>query len=255
MLQRGGDQAVSAPLRFTDQWRSCHGRYRARAMAIAVVPWWVPLLLATRRNLVPGLVLQAIALALVGAYYLLPATCETFTAVAHAKQAGGYWFSATAGIIAGGLIPWLVQVARGQLERRLMRLDLLFIVAVWAWRGAEVDAFYRFQEVLFGGGHDVVTLVCKVLVDQLLYSPLWACPLLVLAYRYREAGFSASRVREAFTWSGYLREILTVQASAWTVWVPAVTIVYSLPSALQFPLFAVVVCFWSLLLTTLTTKR
>ena len=224
-------------------------------MTAIVAPWWLPLLQATRRNLVPGLVLQAVALALVGAYYLLPASRETFTVVAHAKVAGGYWFSATAGIIAGGLIPWLVQASRGQVERSRWLRDLGFIVVLWAWRGAEVDAFYRFQEVLFGDGHDVATLACKVAVDQLLYSPLWACPWLVLAYRYREYGFSGSRLRQTFTWSGYLREIMTVQASAWTVWVPAVTIVYSLPSALQFPLFAVVVCFWSLLLATLTTRR
>ena len=37
--------------------------------------------------------------------------------------------------------------------------------------------------------------------------------------------------------------------SVWMVWLPAVTIIYCLPGGLQIPLFAIVVCFWSIILT------
>lgn len=224
-------------------------------MSTSTGPWWVPLVQATRRNLIPGLALQALACALVGAYYFLPATRGFFTSIAEAKNAGGYWFSAVAGVIAGGIIPWLVQYARGQIERELAVRDFFYIVVVWAWRGIEVDALYRLQDVLFGTGHDPLTLGQKVAVDQLLYAPLWACPLLVLAYRFRDLRFSWTNLRHGFTWREFIHQVLMVQSSSWTVWIPAVTIVYSLPSALQFPLFAVVVCFWSLLLATLTNRR
>jgi hypothetical protein len=40
-----------------------------------------------------------------------------------------------------------------------------------------------------------------------------------------------------------------VTFSQWMVWIPAVSIIYCLPSALQIPLFNLVVCFWVLLLT------
>ena len=131
-------------------------------MSTSTGPWWVPLVQATRRNLIPGLALQALACALVGAYYFLPATRGFFTSIAEAKNAGGYWFSAVAGVIAGGIIPWLVQYARGQIERELAVRDFFYIVVVWAWRGIEVDALYRLQDVLFGTGHDPLTLGQKV---------------------------------------------------------------------------------------------
>jgi hypothetical protein len=36
------------------------------------------------------------------------------------------------------------------------------------------------------------------------------------------------------------------------VWLPAVTVIYCLPSSLQIPLFSCVTCFWSLLLQLVT---
>jgi hypothetical protein len=49
-----------------------------------------------------------------------------------------------------------------------------------------------------------------------------------------------------------LDEWITVLFSTWVVWIPAVSIVYSLPSALQLPIFNLVLCFWCLLLTFVT---
>jgi hypothetical protein len=37
----------------------------------------------------------------------------------------------------------------------------------------------------------------------------------------------------------------------WLVWIPTLALVYSLPPALQFPLFAVVMCFFILIITLL----
>jgi len=38
------------------------------------------------------------------------------------------------------------------------------------------------------------------------------------------------------------------------VWIPALALVYSLPAALQFPLFSVVMCFFILVVTVMTRK-
>ena len=40
----------------------------------------------------------------------------------------------------------------------------------WALRGVDVDAFYRLQAMIFGDGVDWRTIVCKVLVDQFVYT-------------------------------------------------------------------------------------
>lgn len=218
-------------------------------------PWWQPLAAAARRNLVPGLALQAIALALVLAYYLAPATRPAFDAVARLKLDGGYLFAAIATAIAAGLVPWLIEAARGDIPRRLLAVDLTYVLGVWAWRGAEVDAFYRFQGWLFGTGTDAATIACKVALDMLVYAPLWAQPILVACFRLREHGYRFAEFRAAWRWRPFVHQVFIVQASGWVVWVPTVCIVYSLPAPLQFPLFAVMVCFWSLLLATLVERE
>ncbi len=217
-------------------------------------PWWQPLAAAARRNLVPGLALQAIALGLVLAYSLAPSTRPAFDAVARLKVESGYLFAAIATAIAAGLVPWTIEAARGDVPKRLLAVDLLFVLAVWAYRGVEIDAFYRAQGWLFGNGTDVATIACKVALDMLAYSPLWAQPTIVAAFRLREHSYRFAEVRAGWTWRGFLHQVLVVQASGWVVWVPTVCIVYSLPAPLQFPLFAVMVCFWSLLLATLVER-
>ena len=36
----------------------------------------------------------------------------------------------------------------------------------WAMRGVDVDAFYRFQDLIFGNAVDFKTIAAKVLIDQ-----------------------------------------------------------------------------------------
>ena len=65
--------------------------------------WWQPLLTAARRNLVPGLCLQAIAVILVGIYYFVPATHGPFETVARWKVDGGYFFAAISTALAAAI--------------------------------------------------------------------------------------------------------------------------------------------------------
>ena len=216
--------------------------------------WWQPLLTAARRNLVPGLCLQALALILVGTYYFVPAAHGSFETVARWKVDGGYFFAAISTALAAGFIPWLIDRVRGTSTARYPYADGIFVCSVWAYRGAEIDAFYRVQAWLFGSGHDVATIACKVALDMLCYAPLWAQPTMVALYELRKYDFNARALRRAWTWRGFFHQVLLIQTSGWIVWIPTVCIVYSLPSALQFPLFAIMVCFWSLLLVALTTR-
>ena len=42
--------------------------------------------------------------------------------------------------------------------------------------------------------------------------------------------------------------------ATWAVWVPLMAIIYSLPLALQFPLFALALAFWVLMMTYMTNR-
>ncbi len=48
--------------------------------------------------------------------------------------------------------------------------------------------------------------------------------------------------------------MLALLPASWAVWIPLMAIIYSLPLALQFPLFGLALTFWVLLLTYMTNR-
>ncbi len=142
----------------------------------------------------------------------------------------------------------------GRVARASRSPELMFYLLFWAWKGVEVDAFYRLQGLAFGGGNDFRTILLKVLVDQLFYAPLISAPVQVLAFLWKDCGFSVAATRAALAQQPLLPRTLMVIFSTWVVWVPAVSIVYALPSVLQIPLFNLVLCFWSLLMSFLSRQ-
>jgi len=212
-------------------------------------------LAAARQNLVPGLVLQAFALAVVLVYYFVPAAGGAFSFLADLKARGGFWYSAVATGLFGGLIPFLYLRLNPATRASSPWIFLGFYVIFWAYRGIEVDVLYQVQSWLFGTGPRVETIVPKVLVDQFLYNPLWAAPLQILTYHWMNERYSP-RAFVGYDWRAFFfQKIPTTLLSVWGVWIPMVTIIYCLPPDLQIPLFNIVLCFWVLLLTALTKPK
>lgn len=212
-------------------------------------------LVAARQNLVPGLVLQAFALAVVLAYYLVPAASPVFAALARWKSQGGFLYSAVATALFGGLIPFFYLRLNPATRASTPWAFLAFYLVFWAYRGVEVDALYRLQAWLFGNGNAVSTIVPKVLVDQFVYNVLWAGPLQIVAYHFMNSGYSP-RAFSGYDWRAFFFQRLpTTLISVWGVWIPMVTIIYCLPPDLQIPLFNIVLCFWVLLITALTRPK
>lgn len=208
-----------------------------------------PLRRGVRANVIPGVVLQAFALALVLGYYFVPALRAPFDTVGAWKQEGGYLFSAASTALFGGVIPFFVLWFSGLIERRQAIPTLLFYAGFWLWKGVEVDAFYRTQAELFGSGTTPGILLPKVFVDQFIYNPLWAAPTQALCFLWKDSDFRLETLRTKLHEQALRVRIVIILVSTWVVWIPAVAIIYSLPSALQVPLFNLVLCFWSLLLS------
>jgi hypothetical protein len=208
-----------------------------------------------RRNIVPGLVLQSVALTLLLLYTTSTSARAFLDAVGVAKHHYGYAFSALSTALFGGLIPYLIVLFTGRVDPRLRLSVLAFYVLFWVWKGVEVDAFYRLQAYLFGDAASVRVIANKTLVDQFVYNPLWAAPTQVWFFLWKDTGFSLAETKGEFVKEPFLRRVVIVLVSSWVVWIPTVAIVYALPSALQIPLFNLVVCFWSLLLTSLSQRN
>jgi hypothetical protein len=202
-----------------------------------------------RFNLRPALVLQAFALLIVCGYFWSAPIKAALDVVGGLKLRYGYAYSALATCLFGGLVPYAVLTFAGRIPRQRRFAELAFYALLWLWKGVEVDALYRAQAVWFGEGASFGTIGLKALVDQFGYVPLWAAPSQVLLFTWKDAGFTLAGTRAAFERQSFAQRVLVVMFSTWVVWLPAVAIVYSLPSALQVPLFNLVLCFWCLLMS------
>jgi hypothetical protein len=76
----------------------------------------------------------------------------------------------------------------------------------------------------------------------------------VLTYEWKNSGISMRPVCDLFTWKHYRDKIIPTLLATWAVWIPLMAIIYSLPLALQFPLFGLALSFWVLLLTYMTNR-
>ncbi|MEZ5387095.1 MAG: Mpv17/PMP22 family protein [Prosthecobacter sp.] len=207
-----------------------------------------------RRNRVPCLALNSVAVALVVSYYQVPALAGFWEWMGLLKTRWSFAFSCLSTIFAAALLPSFVQWLQGVLpvENRWRRLLLLMLF--WGYRGMEIDLFYRMQGWIFGNGTDALTMTKKVILDQFVASPLWFVPSYLIALRWAELGGSWSRTRQTLNREFWTRTCPTVLITNWLVWIPALALVYSLPPALQFPLFSVVMCCFIIIVTVLAGR-
>ena len=218
---------------------------------------WLAGLRAARANVVPGLIVQALMLAVLLAYFFYPPTREWLDRLAEIKSRWSYGYTAIASVIAGALIPELLRVLvfqKGQI-RRENGANLFFTIPFWCFMGIMVDFFYRCQAGWFGAEATFAVVVKKVVVDQFLYTPLFASPVTAWLYDWKNRDYRLAGLRDFFTRDYYAGTIFPRLLAAWVVWIPVVSILYSLPSELQIPLFALALSLWVILYTWMTEQQ
>jgi len=209
-------------------------------------------LAAARQNLIPGLILQVTLVAILLGWWLSPDVREVFERIAQMKTRYGYAYSFLAGAVASGVLPEALKIAafqRGKFQRD-NAVSLVFGILFWGMFGVLVDAFYRFQGVLFGTGTSFATVASKAALDMLVFTPLVSSPLVTIAYAWKHAGFRSSAIRLSPAF--YRDRIVPVLIPNWALWVPIICVIYAMPPGLQIPIWAVAMAFWTLLLATIT---
>jgi hypothetical protein len=211
---------------------------------------------AAKANAVPAFILQGAMLVVLISYYWSPACADFLNRLAHYKEQRGLVFVVVAAILAGAIVPELFVIIFFQRcrPRRENLRNLAFTIPTWAIDGILVDWMYRLNAIWFGDVVTVPVVTAKILVDQLGYNPFFAAPAEVLVYEWKNEGFSWRSVRRALTWDHYRDKIVPTVLATWAVWAPLMAIIYSLPFALQFPLFSIALTFWVLLLTYMTNR-
>jgi hypothetical protein len=211
---------------------------------------------AARANAKPALIIQAIMLGLAIAYYTNSSVAQALRNLAEFKREHGLMFVVVASVLAGAIIPEIYLILffqRGRPHKGNLR-NLAFTIPVWGFDGSLVDLLYRTEAHWLGDVATAPVVLGKILIDQFGYNVFFAAPFGVLTYEWKNSGISAQPVRDLFTCPHYRDKIIPTLVATWAVWIPLMAIIYSLPLALQFPLFGLALSFWVLLLTYMTNR-
>ncbi|HEY1583353.1 MAG TPA: Mpv17/PMP22 family protein [Chthoniobacterales bacterium] len=211
---------------------------------------------AARANLIPGLLLQGLMLALLLGYYFSPAVARLLERFAHFKLRHGLPFVLVAAVAAGAILPEIFLILffqRGRPNRRNLR-NLCFTIPIWAFDGGLVDLLYRGEAAWLGNVVTLPVVLAKICLDQFGYNPFFAAPFGVLTYEWKNSGFSFESLVRGFTSRHYREKVVPTLLATWAIWIPLMAIIYSVPLSLQFPLFSLALTFWVLILTYMTNS-
>ncbi|MET0261591.1 MAG: hypothetical protein ABW223_01745 [Rariglobus sp.] len=217
---------------------------------------WKAGLRSARANLIPGLVLQAFALALLLGFYFHAPTRAAFAQLADLRIKTGFVFDLISTGLCGGLIPLLYLKSLPSTRARYTWTQGGFLAVFWSYKGLEIALWYSFMAWSFGTSNDIATIATKSVIDQFVYCPIWAIPTTATAYFWCENHFSSRAVIDDFRqprW--YARRVLPVLCANLGVWLPLVFIIYALPTPLQLPLQNLALCFFTLMLAHLSQRR
>ena len=209
-------------------------------------PWKIGLK-AARVNLIPGLVLQGAAFALLGAYYWFPPMKDALGVVSQWQTRFGVPFSLCSFLFFCGIIPYLFCLAIPAMRPKEPGKSLLFALGFWGLMGLLLPKFYAFQGVLYGNGTDVKTLALKVATDQFGYTALFASPAVALSHLWKDRGYRWSAMAPLLGKGWYRRLVVPNLVMNWTLWIPSLCVIYSLPSLLQSHVAGLIGGFWALM--------
>ncbi|MCE0521484.1 MAG: hypothetical protein LV480_01060 [Methylacidiphilales bacterium] len=212
--------------------------------------------LAARQNLVPMLALQAAMAVTVAIYYGWPAATAVLSDYAEWQHSGGVFAAALATALAGGVLSELSLVYiqdKGRWSARHLG-DMGFKFAFFFINGSVVYEFYCRQAVWFGEGVTWSVLLPKVLVDQFIFTIVWAMPFQSLAFRWQALRFSGKRLWKEMNRAFVTERMLPVLMTNWMFWIPGTVLIYSMPTHLQTPLFVFAIAIWGLLLPAVTRQ-
>lgn len=200
------------------------------------------------------MLIQIVALALVLGFYFVPGVEAACAFVATLKERGGGYAAALASALAGALLPELAKLATGSDHRtpRQKVIDLTFNAIFFGLNGWIVYEFYRLQTYLFGADPTLLVIVKKVALDLLVFSLLWSVPFGLVAFAWKRHHFSFAATLPDIAPGLLIRRVPAMVIPMWAFWFPMVSMIYALPTALQFGLFTLALAAWSLLLVFVT---
>jgi hypothetical protein len=166
----------------------------------------------------------------------------------------GLLFPMVSMMIFGAVLPSLTQALISPKDRMFALRRLPWLMPLWAYRGLEVELFYRLQAYIWGAEPGFVTVAGKVMTDMFIYNPIICPEMLLVRWISRRVGELPQDTMIAPPhW--YKKIIVPMLVATWALWIPAVTLVYMMPGPLQLPLANLILWLWSMMLIFITGRE
>lgn len=206
-------------------------------------------LVAFKKNLLPASILWFFGICVLCTYYFIPELRWIFDSVEELKNNTGLYFLFFSTGFFGAILPALFSTyILKQYPFPYIKTFVLFLF--WAIKGIEVEYFYRFQHWAFQDN-----ILLKIAFDEFIYVPLWGLASVALFYYWVDCDYSIKTFKQKLGKHWYRDRIARVLIPNWSVWIPAVCIIYLLPQPLQLPLQNITLAFWVMILAYLTTQK
>jgi len=210
---------------------------------------------AVRRNRLPMVVLWAVSVVLVFAYYTLPTVSAALEPLARWQRESG-WFAAFLNrVLFCGLIPGMFIVCVKSLRPKHVGAVIAVQTAWSGICGVVSDYMFSLNAQLFGTGVDVFTLCVKTVICQFVWTPLFFAPLGAIIYFWIGRDFSAERFRLEMPSRFYYGLVLPNLLVNWVLWIPVTFAIHTFPTPLQVQLSGLVSSLFSLLLLSIGRTR
>ena len=203
-------------------------------------------LVSARANILPMVVLWAMAGSLVVAYYRVSSVSAALDVVAR-WQIGSGWIAAFLNrVFFLGILPGVFLLAQKSLRPRRVWL-VIALQTLWCgtW-GVVTDGWYRLLAFLLGEGRDVLTLTLKTLLDQFAFTALLNAPANALFFFWLSQDMSWANCRRHCPPDIVRGIILPNLVTNWCVAFPVVFLLYALPLPLQVQVSGLTSAFWVL---------
>ncbi len=194
---------------------------------------------------------------IVAAYYLWAPVTEFLSRYAVWQHHNGALGNGVAAALAGGVLSECSLVYfqnRGRWTTQNLE-GLAFKSVTFFFSGAIVFKFYELQAFCWGQGYTLSVIIPKVLCDQLGYTVIFAAPYYALMGRWQMLRYSGAALWRELNRDFVVDRLLPMLVMNWMFWIPAITLVYAMPSVLQAPLAIFATAMWGLLVPALAKQE
>ncbi len=187
---------------------------------------------AFKSSILPALFILTIALTIVLSYYNIDSVNSFFNNLSEIKSKNSYLFSFLWIAFFAAIVPWVIRCLWKPARPKHIWKELFFFSFMWGIEGIINNSFYELQGILFGTQTVWWAILCKVLVDQFIYTPLYASPYNSVNYFFAQNNFSIKEFKANLEKNWYKQLVIPNYVTSLIIWIPATSILYLLPTDL-----------------------